>query len=258
MIPSLATSSHTVRSTWLDQLDAAILLGMVVLGIISSLLATGPFLMGMILVLMAALIWTGLKPAAQWRAMRPWIPIALFVMVVHIFTTTAAAPLGRPSWGGLAAGGLALARIGLAFSWLALFSRLKSLDELVRAVRWWLRPLEKMGIQTGQLALVLAVALGTVPGVMSEGRRVEAVSRMRRASAGAAAVSRMRRFLDRVLVVVPLMESLLRRAEVLSLSLRTRQPVANLKTAGPPLWQLSILVAWFIIIIRLAWQGDTV
>jgi len=230
---------------------------MVVLGIITSLVASGPLLIGMIILLVSSLLWTGLNPATQWQAMKPWIPVGLFVLAVHVFTTTAAAPLGVPSWGGLRAGMLALSRIGLSLGWLALFARLKSLDDLVRAVRWWLRPLEKIGLPTGQLALVLAVALGTVPGVMSEGRRVEAVLRMRRASPEGAGVSRWRRFLDRVLVVVPLMESLLRRAEVLSLSLRTRQPSTGVIMAGPPVWQLSLLVFWLILIILLIWSGET-
>ena len=257
MIPGLAGSTELVRHTWLDRLDAATLLGMVVLGIISSLFVSGAWLAGMILMLVLALMWTGLNPATLWQAMRPWTFVALFVLAIHVFTTTAAAPLGHPSWGGLTAGVLALARIGLALGWLALFARLKSLDDLVRAVRWWLRPLEKIGLQTGQLALVLAVALGTVPGVMSEGRRVDAVLRMRRASPTMARITRWRRFLDRVLVVVPLMESLLRRAEVLSLSLRTRQPATGLTLTGPPLWQLAVLALWLGLIIRLFWPGGT-
>jgi energy-coupling factor transport system permease protein len=257
MIPGLAASRELVRQTWLDRLDAATVLGMVLLGIISSLFVSGAWLAGMILGLMMALIWTGLNPATLWRAMRPWVFVAVLVLAVHVFTTTAAAPLGHPSWGGLMAGVWALARIGLALGWLALFARLKSLDDLVRAVRWWLRPFEKVGLQTGQLALVLAVALGTVPQVMSEGRRVDAVLRMRRATPAGGKATRWRRFLDRVLVVVPLMEGLLRRAEVLSLSLRTRQPATAMTLVGPPLWQLAVLVLWLGLIIRLLWPGET-
>lgn len=256
MIPGLAVSPLTVRPTWLDHLDPTTFLAMMVLGIISSLLAAGPWLAGMIVLLVLALLWTGLNPATQWRSMRPWLPVALFVLMIHIFTTTAAAPLGHPSWGGLRAGLLALARIGLAMGWLALFARLKSLDDLVQAVRWWLQPLEKLGLETGQLALVLAVALGTVPGVMSEGRRVDAVLRMRRACPDGGNISRWRRFMDKVLVIVPLMEGLLRRAEVLSLSLRTRQPAATVALVSPPWWQLAGLVVWLVLMIRWFWLGE--
>ncbi len=249
MIPGLAVSPQKVRSTWLDQLEGTTFLGIVVLGIISSLLASGPWLAFMISILILALLWTGLNPATQWEAMRPWLPVVGFVLVIHVFTTTAAAPLGHPSWGGLRAGVLGLARIGLALGWLSLFARLKSLDELVQGIRWWMQPLAKVGLQTDQLALVLAVALGTIPGVMSEGRRVDAVLRMRRAVPNGGKVSRWRRFLDKVLVIMPLMESLMRRAEVLSLSLRTRQPAVGVPLMGPPIWQLAGLVLWLVLII---------
>ena len=258
MIPCLATPPQPVRPTVLDQLDAVVLLGAVVLGVFSSLVITGPWLAGMIIFMVVLLLWTGLNPGSQWQSLKPWIPVALFVLIIHVFTTTAAAPLGHPSWGGLWAGLRALGRIGLSLGWLALFARLKSLDDLVRAVRWWLRPLEKLGFQSGELALVLAVALGTVPGVMSEGRRVEAVLRMRRASQQGARVSSWRRFLDKTLVVVPLMEGLLRRAEVLSLSLRTRQPNTDFLLANPPWWQFAALAFWLVLVIRLLLPGETV
>lgn len=256
MIPGLATSSAVVRPTWLDQLDAAAFLGLVMLGIVSSLLASGPWLAGMIFLVVLALLWTGLNVAMQWRAIKPWLPVAVFVLIIHTLTTTAVAPLGHPSWGGFRAGLLALSRIALALSWVALFARLNSLDDLVKAVCWWLRPFEKAGLPTGQLALVLAVALGTIPGVMSEGRRVESVLRMRRASPHGASVSLWRNFLDRVLVVVPLMEGLARRAEVLSLSLRTRQPSSGLDMKRPPVGQLLILVLWLVLLLRIFLSGE--
>ena len=72
MIPGLAASSVAIRHTWLDQLDPSTLLGMVMLGIVSSLLASGPWLAVMIVMLVMALLWTGLKPGTQWQAIRPW------------------------------------------------------------------------------------------------------------------------------------------------------------------------------------------
>ncbi len=255
MIPHLAASNKVLRTTFLSRIDGVILLGLVVLGIISSMLVSWQVLVLLNMLLMTVLVWTGMTPSGIWTAMRPWIPVAGVVLLVHVFTTTAAAPLGHPSWGGLAAGVLALARIAASLGWLALFARLKSMDDLVRAVRWWLRPLEKLGLPIGQLALVLAVALGTVPGVMNEGRRVDAVLRMRRAMPGESGVSRWRQLLDRMVVVVPLSESLLRRAEVLSLSLRTRQPAQGPILVGPPWHQLVFLGLWLILLILLIWPG---
>lgn len=255
MIPSLATPNKVMRVTLLDRIQGSTLLAVVVLGVVTSMMVPPSGLAFLNLVLLATLAWTGMTAAGFWNSMRPWIPVAAIVLMVHVFTTTASAALGHPSWGGLWAGVLALARIAASLGFLALFARLKSMDDLVHAVRWWLRPLEILGLPTGQLALILAVALGTVPGVMAEGRRVEAVLRMRRAQPGQSRGTHWRRLLDRMVVVVPLAESLLRRAEVLSLSLRTRQPDQGPVLMGPPWWQLLFLILWLVFLILLIWPG---
>jgi energy-coupling factor transporter transmembrane protein EcfT len=193
------------------------------------------------MVLAVLLQRTGLGPAAQLRSLWPWRWLILVMILIHTFTTTAAAPLGHPSWGGMAAGAEALLRLAVSVGWLALLNRLKSLDEMVLGARWWLRPLEAVGLPTGQAALVLAVALGTIPRVMGEGRRVAAVQAMRRSLPGGR-VSRRRRFEDRIAVVTPLLEGLMRRADTLSLSLRTRRPATGPVREGPGLVSLLGLI----------------
>ncbi len=254
MIPGLASQSSVLRPTALDGIEAITLLAVVVLGVVTSLLVPVWLLACLLILISAALAWTGLSAGQQWAATRPWLPVILFVLVVHVFTTTSAAPLGHASWGGLAAGVEAVGRIAVSLGFLSLFSRLKSVDDLVAAVRWWLRPLELLGLPVGQLALVLAVALGTIPSVMNEGRRTEAVLRMRRAKVGSKGASFVRKFLDRIVVVVPLSESLIRRAEVLSLSLRTRQPSSHL-VSNPPLGQLAFLFVWAVLLVGGVWWG---
>ncbi len=254
MIPSLVAPSQVVRSTVLNKIDGVVLLAVVVLGIVACLMVAPPVLLFLNVFLVLVLVWTGMMPDGFWFAIRPWLPVAGVVLMVHVLTTTASAPLGHPSWGGLEAGILALARIAASFGFLAIFSRLKSLDDLVRAVRWWLGPLDKLGLPIGHLALVLAVALGTVPGVMNEGRRVDAVLRMRRAQRGKKAVSRWLKWKDKLVVVVPLAESLLRRADVLSLSLRTRQPTQE-GVSGPSGWQLAFLGVWTVFWAQMIWLG---
>ncbi len=146
-------------------------------------------------------------------------------------------------------------RIGTALAWMALLSRLKSLDEMVQAICWWLTPFAKLGLATEQLGLVLAVALGTVPKVLNEGRRVEAVLRMRRSVAEGPGPGRWRRFLDRGAVVVPLVENLKRRAEVLSLSLASRQPSQDAGRLNPPFLHFLPLVLGLLILLALRWRG---
>ncbi len=242
MIPGLANSSSLVQETWLSRWDSPAFLALVVLGIVSSLLVPD-LILGLLIVFLAlALRGTGWGPVDLIQACRPWAFMVLLILGIHVFTTTEAAPLGHPSWGGLLAGLRALTRVLASIGWLVLFTRLKSLDDLVGALRWWLRPLELMGFPADQGALALAVAIGTVPGVVAEGRRIDAVLRMRRASGSG--VSWQRRLVDRVVVVVPLLENLMRRAEAISLSLRTRQPTNTRLAKRPRFWQLAVLALW--------------
>lgn len=255
MIPGVAVTAAKIRPTRLSGLDAAPLLALVLLLVVCSLLVSGWMLAVLLLLVVGLLTRTGLGLRAQLAGIRPWLPLALVVVLIHAVSTTGAAPLGHFSWAGVLAGLLALVRIGTSLAWMALFSRLKSLDEIVRAVCWWLRPLQKLGVDTGQLALVLAVALGTVPKVMNEGRRVEAVLRMRRSWHTGPKVGRWRRFTDRAAVVVPLVENLKRRADVLTLSLASRQPRTDLEGLNPPFLHFLPLVLCLLILMALRWSG---
>lgn len=259
MIPGAAFAAGRVRRNILFTVHPVVRLGALLLGLVSCLLAT-PLVLGIMLAaLVSALASTGLPPAVQLKALRPWLPMVVIILLVHTLTTTAAAPMGSPSWPGLQAGLQALLRVGSTVSWLALYSRTSSLDDLVGAVRWWFRPLERLGFSGENLGLVLAIALGTAPVVVGEGRRIETVVRLRQ---GQPARQKGRLFrwspgqwlarqLDRARIAVPLVETLGRRAEALSLSLRTRRPGSeSVLTGRPPLGGLIFLVAWlgFLVI----------
>ena len=258
MIPGAAFSSNRLGGNILLSVHPVIGLGALFLGLTSCLLAS-PVVLGLIAAgLVVALILTGLEPMAQSRALRPWLPMVLIILAIHTFTTTASAPLGTPSWGGVLAGGKALLRVGCTVGWLALYSRVSSLDDLVGAFRWWLQPAERLGFPGQDLALVLAVAMGTAPVVLGEGRRIAAVVRLRRSGStgqqshrGGRSVGQWaRRQLDRVRVVVPLLESLGRRAEALSLSLRSRRPGSEaVSHMSPPAWGLFGLLAWLLVLV---------
>lgn len=248
MIPGLGQPAAPVRPSVLGRLPAATLLAGVVLGIIGTMVWPVRAVLLLAFLLLTALAQTGLGPR-QWRmALWPWRWLIVLILLIHTFTTTAAAPLWHPSRGGLGAGAEALLRLLVSVAWLALIGRLKSLDEMVDGARYWLRPLEALGLPTARSTLVLAVALGTVPRVMAEGRRVDAVQRMRRSLPGCK-VSRGRRFRDRIAVVTPLVEGLMRRAESLNLSLRTRQPSTAPVRRGPGLLSWLGLILWAGLLI---------
>lgn len=249
MIPAAGTTPSPLRATCLDRLHPAIRLGGALLGAIGSLGLDPVSLGGMLAVVVVLLARTGLGPARQWAALRPWLPAALLVLLVHALTSTEFAPLWHFSTGGLLSGGLALLRVAATLGWLALYVRTSGLEDSIKATGWWLAPLRRLGVPTHHLGLVLAVALGTVPGVMAEGRRAEAVVRMRRSAGKPGRGSLVARMGDRVRVVVPLVETLVRRAEHLTLALRSRAPDTAATVAGPPVIQLALLLLSMVLLV---------
>lgn len=248
MIHGASFAAAGLRPTPLGFLHPAASLGALVLGLAGALLAD-PILLGLNLILLSAgLAWTGLGVSRQILALKPWLPVALLVMLIHTLTTVTAAPLGHPSVTGALAGVEALARVACTIGWLGLFLRVMSLDELVEGLGWWLRPLARLGVPVGDVGLILAVALGTAPVVLGEGRRIQTVLRLRRMGPGAVAPGKVRRFfdglLDRARVIVPLLETLARRGEALSLTLRRRRPDSSADLTPLPWVQAVLLVVW--------------
>ncbi len=240
----------------------AVRLGAAVLALLTCLAFPPVGLAAIALFLMAALTWTGMGPRRQLAALKPWAPVALLVIVVHTFTTTLAAPLGHPSLTGFLAGGKALLRVACSVGCLGLYLRVSPLDDLVLGVSWWLRPARRLGLRTDDLGLMLAVAMGTAPVVLGEGRRIEAVVTMRRSLPAGREVrtgqGRVANFfhgvVGRARVIVPLLETLARRAEALTLSLRHRRP--DPVTSGMvPLGQMVFLAVWAAGLVWFVIQG---
>ena len=254
MINGASFAPAALRATPLSALHPAVRLGGVILALLTCLGSPTLGLVAIALFLMAALTWTGMGPFRQLAALNPWAPVALLVIVVHTFTTTVAAPLGHPSLEGFLAGGKALLRVACSVGCLGLYLRISPLDDLVLGVSWWLRPVRRLGLRTDDLGLMLAVAMGTAPVVLGEGRRIEAVVTMRRSVPEGSEVKRTANFLhgmvDRARVIVPLLETLGRRAEALTLSLRHRRP-DPLSAAKVPILQMAPLVVWAAGLIML-------
>lgn len=192
--------------------------------------------------LLAVLAWglarRGTAPAAAAASLRPWLPIALLVLALHTVTTVSAAPLWHPSWAGLARGATVLARVAASIGCLLLLRRLLPLDRLLAAVGWWTR---RPADGAAPVALALIVALGAAPAVVREGRRLEAMVRLRRGRGPAPRP--WRAAWERVQLLPPLLETLFRRAETLPLALGGRWTGPD-RLPRPPLRQLAALAVW--------------
>lgn len=225
MMPAAAFGAAPARATALGRLHPATRLALLLLAVLLCLLAPWPAVAALGVALSAQVAASGLGPRGQWRQARPWLPMALLALAVHTVTTTSAAPLGHPSWAGAAAGARALARLFASLAALAAYLRSGSLDELVAGVTWWLSPLRRAGVAVDDLGLAVAVACGTVPQVLGEGRRLRAVDDLRRHGPAAAGARRPRAsWLARARLVAPLLETMARRADALEPALRGRRP----------------------------------
>ena len=251
MINGASFAPAVLKTTPLSTLHPAVRLGAAILALLTCLASPVLGLAAMALCLTAALTWTGMGPRRQLAALKPWAPVGLLVIVIHTFTTIWAAPLGHPSLAGFLAGGKALLRVACSVGCLGLYLRVSPLDDLVSGVSWWLRPVRRLGLRTDDLGLTLAVAMGTAPVVLGEGRRIEAVVTMRRSvptghevhTGPGRVASFFHRAVGRARVIVPLLETLVRRAEALTLSLRHRRPDPPTGDRVP-IRQMALLVVW--------------
>lgn len=255
MIPAAAAPPD--RTWWLVRLHPATRLGALPLAVITCLAAPAWLLPVLLPLVTVALRRGGLPWRAQGRALAPWWPIAGLVVAIHVFTTVSAAPLGHPSWTGAGRGVTAVARVLASLLCLRLFARVLALGDLVAALAWWgLGRYGGRGAVT-RLGVVLAVAAGAVPAVVTEGRRVTAALRLRqgRAATGGPARRWWRRAVETTRLPLPLLEGLFRRAEALTLSLRGRLPHPAQLGPPPPL-QLVVLAVWLGALVALAfWRG---
>lgn len=250
-MPRVGSARCAPRATPLARLHPAVRLGGALLAAVTVFLVPGWVAATAGLAAMTLLAASGLVWSRQLAGLRSWWPLALLVLTVHLLTTTAAAPLGRPSWEGLAAGFAALARVGAAVAWLAVLTRTTDLNELAGALGWWLAPLRRLGLRDDDLPVVLTVAMGTAPAVLGEARRIEAAVTLRRHAPATGHRPWWRRQGDRARLVVPLCESLVRRADALSLALRRRRPAAQALGRPAPL-QVTFLAVWALFLAAVA------
>lgn len=258
MISGASFAVSALRPTPLGRLQPATRLAGLVLALITTMVCGPEGLAFVLAAVIGGLAWTGLSIGRQLASLRPWWPVVGLVLIVHTLTTVSAAPLGHPSWVGLGHGVWALLRVAASVGLLGLYLRVASLDDLIAGVGWWLAPLGRVGVPVADFGLMLAVALGTAPVVLGEGRRIEMVVRLRRGGRdGTSAGNPFSRWLvrvrDRAQLVVPLLETLTRRAEALSLSLRRRRPQSPMGVGKPSLVESGSLIIWLALLVASYW-----
>jgi energy-coupling factor transporter transmembrane protein EcfT len=242
------------------------------LAIATSLVAPWPLLLFWLVLLAWLLVRSGVAVGDLAKLLTRWWPLAVVIVAIHALTTVAAAPLGHPSWTGAGAGIVALLRVAASIFCLWLLLRSCNLADLTAAMGWWLRPLRPAGVDPVQLAVVLAVAVGTIPRAADEARRIDAVLRLRRRVDRRAAVNDgrrrdaplvstgdlnrrwWRRVADRGRLIVPLVEGIFRRADGMSLALAGRLPRPDTGCAGPTAGETVAMASW-LLAVGLLWSA---
>ncbi|MFH1842688.1 MAG: energy-coupling factor transporter transmembrane component T [bacterium] len=259
MMPSVVLAAAPDRSSSLARLHPATKIAMLLLAVVTCFVVPAYGLPLLLCWLWWSLWRRGLTSRDLASAARPWLLMCGLVLVMHSLIRTETASLGWPSWSGLLRGVIVLGRVIGSAACLALFLRFTPLAELVVGVGWWNRPWRRFGLDSERIGLVLAVALGTVPGVLAEGRRIESVVRLRRGGrslAGGRFLARpgwWRRIRDHGYVVIPLLEGMFRRVDTLSLALLGRLPRATTPSQRPPVGQLFWLGSWTVCLAVVIW-----
>jgi energy-coupling factor transporter transmembrane protein EcfT len=246
MIPAAGGLWRPTDPLPLRDVHPATRLGGGVLAVLTALLAPAPALVPLLSLVGWLLVRAGLRPGGLAGWLTPWWPVALLVVLVHAVTATDAAPLFRPSLVGLGRGGLALIRLSTMLLSMALLMRLVPLPDLVGGLSWWLRPLRPLGVDTRHLGVTLAVALGTAPRTQAEAARLLACLRLRTADGRPRRGLRLR---DRLRVLPPLMEGIVRRGETLPLALAGRVGLDPVAPVPLPWRQGLVLTVWSVLLV---------
>jgi energy-coupling factor transporter transmembrane protein EcfT len=265
MIPGSVYARVPDRTSWLARLHPATKVIALPLAWLTCLLVPAWAVVPLLAMVVLALYRRGLRGKNLITGLRAWWLLILLVLAIHTFTTPGAASLGHPTLKGLLRGATLLGRVAGSLGCLALFLRATPLVELTAGLSWWGRPLARRRASAAPMSLVLAVALGTVPHVLSEGRRIEAVVRLRRGVRDATAGHKQRpwrhwwthwwrRVLDRGYLVVPLLESLLRKADSLTLALKDRLPRPADGQGRPPWREWAALAVWALLLAAGVWR----
>ncbi len=198
------------------KIAAAVLLSLVILN------AAAPGAVLITLFLAGSFALTGLGPGLMARALRPLAWFFLLLFCLHVFFTE-----GRPIAAGIPAITVEGLERGILVTWqfvaliasAAILTMTTQPSEMVGGLERLLRPLDRIGVPSHDISLMISLALRFVPALAEESERIREAQAARGANYGGPLTNRLKKTAG---LVIPLLLSTFRRADELATAMEGR------------------------------------
>lgn len=209
--------------------------------------STSPAGLGLaLLVVLAGLVIGRIPLLFAMRAVLPPLPFLLFLAVLQIFLAARPAdalpvlqfgPVSLYS-NGFVAAGMLLLRFAVLILGLGLSSYTLSTSEMIHGLEVLLKPLNRIGIPTHDLVMVVQVTVRFIPFLAQAAERIAKAQASRGAEWGTRKGGLFKRVRQVVPLIIPLFLTSLRRAETMALAMDARG-------YGSPIRRTSLVVMKF-------------
>lgn len=177
------------------------------------------------LVLVLGLRASHVRPSSMLRALRPTMLVLGFSLLANTLVVDGTGDVVLVgmvglSWAGLARGAIAVMRIVMLVGLSLVVSATTTSPQMADSLIWIMTPLARVGVPVGDVAMTLSVALRFIPECAAEFDRIHDAQRARGADfSQGSLVRRVSRWSS---VLVPLVVSLFRRADILADAMHDR------------------------------------
>ena len=226
MRSSVLLGSYVAADTPLHRLDARVKICLLVASTVALFVMRTPVMLVVATVLVVALARLGgVGVPALLKGLKPTTVILAFSLLANAFVVDGSGDLALVGpWGvsvaGLVRGAVAVGRIIVLVAASLVVTSTTSSTAVADALASLMAPLGRLGVPTGDIAMIVSVALRFIPLTAEELARIQDAQRARGVDFASGTVPvRVRRWLS---VLTPLVVALFRRADDLACAMRER------------------------------------
>ena len=208
------------------RLDPRAKIVFVLLYIVAAFLVqSAPGLAVAALVAIGVLVASGTGPRGAAAALRPFAWLMLFVLVFDVLFVNEGQVLAQAGPICISVSGIqfalkAVVRFACVLLGTSTLMTTTSPTSLADGAALLLAPLQKLGVNTNNAAMVLGMTLRFIPVVSEEMARVREAQELRYANFTGGVIARLRAYVP---VIIPLFQGAMRRAETLALAMENRE-----------------------------------